>query len=53
MTLMWIILFVVLLCGVGFFPAPAFTTQHRTILGTVLLVIFLFWLLKFSQYHVF
>jgi len=47
-TILVVLLLLVLLGGVGFFPAPAFTANHRWAVGTVLVVVFIVWLLKFS-----
>lgn len=47
-TLLIVLLILILLGGVGFVPAPAFTPEARGVVGAVILVFALVWLFRFS-----
>jgi len=47
-SILVICLILVLLGGVGFVPAPAFTPTARGIVGAVIVIFFVLWLFKWS-----
>ena len=49
MSLLILVILIMLLCGVGFFPNQGFTPAARGGVGTVLLVIGIIWLVKYSH----
>lgn len=51
-TVLLVFVLLVLLGGVGFWPAPGFTPMVRAIISAIIICMFVFWLLRFSPYAV-